>query len=85
MEDFKNRKCFREGIVMESEAELLEEGERMKALHERALGQWKEGAISKVWRDEEGNLLVKYRSGVIYTYAQVIDFATEEVVDWEFW
>lgn len=39
----------------------------MKA-HKEAFEEWREGAISDVWRDEQGILCIRYESGNWWHY-----------------
>ncbi len=72
-------------VTMEKDRELLLLAEKYKEVHEKILGVWKDGNVKSAWKDEEGNLHVKYSSGNIWTYAEVVDFAAPEVLDLEFW
>lgn len=41
--------------------------------HKEAFENWKEGVIADVWRDEEGNLCIRYESGKWWHYRRNAD------------
>ena len=52
---------------MKSLEEMNEAINYMEA-HKKAFEEWQEGAMMDVWRDEQGNLCIKYESGKWWHY-----------------
>ncbi|MDD3220456.1 MAG: hypothetical protein PHR50_15000 [Lachnospiraceae bacterium] len=70
---------------MIKDCELIQLAKTYQREHKRVLKEWRDGEVKLAWRDEENNLCVKYQSGNVYTYAENVDFETDEIVELEFW
>lgn len=51
-----------------SSKELFKDAQLAHQKHSEALGCWNEGNPKEVWKDEQGNLCVKYESGRWWHY-----------------
>ncbi len=64
---------------------LLALAKQYYGIHRKTIKKWDDGEIKSAWRDNDGNLCIKYASGNVWTYAERIDFNSEEIIDLEFW